>query len=635
MEPRGSTRVGLVAGVSLALGLGLLVFLWWTSRGEPERGTLARAPSAEPPQAPAPAEPVLSAPPLLEPRANASGPRAGELERAVWVEGQVLFAPGTPADEAAFVLARGNKEFDDGSLYRAPVAADGSFRVAFAERSKTGWLLLEARYGYLKENYRWKKGSVHPLLEPQLGGCLEGRVVAPAGDVGFVGGRLSCASSSDAASHEPAAVELRQALTFAFCGLAPGRARLRYEGGRLWAGELAVEVEPGIAHAVELELRLGAVLAGRVLDARRRPLSGVDLNASGDGEGGSFWRSLQSARDGDFRLCVPPGSTRLVASLAGHGDVELACDALAAGEVRTGLDFVFASEASLAGRVTWPDGKPAWPCAVMLETDERSSRNWVMPNVGTDGRFRAENLGVGPFSVRASARSTRGLAALSSPEWIAVARHVPADTTDLELVLALAPVAPPAGARVRVHGRVWIGGRPAARAFLSGRARGVEADEPSCRSAEDGSYELLLAPGAYQIGVADAEASVHEWLAVEVPRVKAFEHDLRLAVGRVSGRVFAADGSALAGVRVQAQETSATTKVSGWASTLSDGRGLYELLLPAATYELSAGGRGIDTDPAPSFALARLSEVVVTSGTELRGIDFELQPGAVLEGVTR
>lgn len=142
---------------------------------------------AEDPIALAPASPLASAEPelaapetILEPRESTAGIRADELARAVWVEGQVLFPAGTPLDEEAFVEARG-REFGDGSRQRARVDGDGRFRVALSERSKTGWLVLSARYAYLEKNYRWKRSDTTPIvLTPRLGGRIEGKLVPPA-----------------------------------------------------------------------------------------------------------------------------------------------------------------------------------------------------------------------------------------------------------------------------------------------------------------------------------------------------------------------------------------------------------------------------------------------------------------------
>src|SRR5262249_51611067 len=135
---------------------------------------------------------ALAAPPSTDARASAgelapartpiASPREAELARAHWVEGRVLFPPGTPADEKAVVVARG-KKFADGGNHRVEVAPDGRFRVAFSEKTLSGQLTLEARYVYLAKLGRWsaKEPDAPVTLEPVLGARIEGRLVLPAG----------------------------------------------------------------------------------------------------------------------------------------------------------------------------------------------------------------------------------------------------------------------------------------------------------------------------------------------------------------------------------------------------------------------------------------------------------------------
>src|SRR6185503_20334735 len=88
-------------------------------------------------------------------RREAATSKDVELALAQWIDGRVLFPAGTPDDEQVFVTADG-RDFADDSDHRVAVARDGSFRVAFSEKTRLGHFELEARYLYLGEIVRWK-----------------------------------------------------------------------------------------------------------------------------------------------------------------------------------------------------------------------------------------------------------------------------------------------------------------------------------------------------------------------------------------------------------------------------------------------------------------------------------------------
>src|SRR5688572_15016170 len=124
-------------------------------------------------------------------RREAATGHEAELARAHWVHGRVLFPAGTPDDERAFVVADG-RPFEDGSRHRVAVGPDGTFRVAFSEKTRAGHFELEARYLYMEESVRWKAGaSAEIVLAPALGARIAGRVLPlPGTDAAAIGGKL-------------------------------------------------------------------------------------------------------------------------------------------------------------------------------------------------------------------------------------------------------------------------------------------------------------------------------------------------------------------------------------------------------------------------------------------------------------
>ena len=137
--------------------------LWLAARGAGRERAAARPPAPamrdagpeeeSPELAGALAAPVeIAAPAPLDEqpaRVAVASERDAELARGLWVEGRVVFPPGTPPDERVEVVARGRK-LKHGPPHAVRVAEDGSFRVAFGAGTKSGRLELKARYLYLE-----------------------------------------------------------------------------------------------------------------------------------------------------------------------------------------------------------------------------------------------------------------------------------------------------------------------------------------------------------------------------------------------------------------------------------------------------------------------------------------------------
>lgn len=319
-----------------------------------------------------------------------------ELARATWIEGRVLFPPGTPADERAFVRAMG-KEFARGGRHRAAVAADGSFRVAFAEGSKAGKLRLEARYLYLEQLAPWKTKTGEPVtLAPRLGGRIEGRVVWPQGSAPDESGRVFAAESLFG--------ERSCALTpdsrFAFGALDPAEPRtLRYEGARHLAQSEPVTIVAGTTISIELEARAGVVLAGSVHDDAGKPVAKALVALQGQ----SDWNST-SAADGSFRLVVDPGPCSLWVSARDHEERTVDLGNLVVGADRSGIEVLLSRGGVVAGRVQWPDGTPAHGAVVSITQMRGEFFEGNGSALSTaEGSFEVAGLGQGPFRLYAQA----------------------------------------------------------------------------------------------------------------------------------------------------------------------------------------------------------------------------------------
>ena len=657
----------LVALLALVAVLGIV--LWRVGSSGPRRSAAAQvyvdAPSQERTSAvelvapaategadahPSPSEATARAPAREE---TSSAEREAELARAQWVEGRVTFPPGTPPDEELFVTADG-RDFEDGSNQRVRVGRDGSFRVAFSEKTRSGRLVLEGRYLYLPDVVRWKPDAPQPVvLEPRLGGRILARIVAPSGvDAGRIGGvlRLSVNRSESGGPwyEERGKQPLAADSATAFDALAPGQElTLLYDGDAFVGRSAPVAVEAGKAHAIEIALRRGVVLAGGVRDEQRAPLAGVEVNARAEGRVALSLdgkRHAETAADGSFRLpALVPGKLDLEAELEGYVPAHLELGKLEEGVERTDLELVLARGGSISGVVRWPDGTPAEASVeASPHMDPRSllrrpDFDPIEAKCDADGRFRITGLSEGAYLVRASATKTdvvqetskltgRQLEKKKRAKWSAERDGVTADSGELDLVLSAGLVI--SGRVLDDRGvplsefRVWANRVRDDGAFLFGNA------EPSrlYRDA-DGSFALEgLEPGTWRLyASSDGHAGV-EGVVIEVPAAAPVELVLPREA-RVSGVVLDAGGAPCAGAEVKEVRSGAglIRSLGDDEDNRTDAQGRFELGgFPTGRIVLVASGSA----GAPSEPL----ELELVAGETHGGLVLHLRPGATLVG---
>lgn len=630
---------------ALAVGGGLL---WLVSPARDGRRAVARAgPSAASDAAPARSETgALAAPPLSstsaesaadetppasvapedEPGARrvAATPYEEELARAQWVEGRVVFPPGTPLDEQAFVTAQG-KDFEHGPDQRAEVGADGRFRVAFSEKARGGWLSLEARYLYLEENVRWKgSGADEPIaLEPELGGRISGRLVAPAGaDPARIGGWVHAHGGAVTIGTDP---------VFAFGALpCDTEHRVTYYGEQWFGASDELEVEAGRTSDVVVALQPAVTLNGFVRDEAGAPLADVSVVATV--ESGSGWSSgdhgaAQSHPDGSFRLGgLAPGDVTLNARLKGYIDTSLELGAFALGQAREGIALVLSSGNKIAGRVLWPDGSPAeaW---ISIEAVSEVPSPAIAVRAGADGTFHATGLGQGPFHVGARATKTedevtvgeltgRELKKKRRTTWTAERADVMPGGAELVLTL---------GTGLGLEGRVVDDlGAPVVSFRLRAERQGESesdsdfGDSVASRFRDDEGRFLLqgLTPGDWRLTV---DAAGHA--SPSAVRFRMPDAGPQLIVvpreALVTGVVLDSRGEPVSGAQVRADQG---------ADDETDKQGVFKLRgLPAGPTQLTATGPG----GAPSPPL----QVELVQGSTVEGLVLHLRPGARIHGV--
>ena len=424
---------------------------------EPEEAGLERAPeipSGERSTAPVEAQ---ADDPATE------GPDPSELEAAWWVEGRVLIPEGTPADEALEVEAVGRR-FSDRSPHRAKVAADGSFRAAFHEKSRRGRLRLHGRYLYLPETVRIdvREPPADLVLEPLLGGCIVGTLSLPANAPGgpeTAEGTVVELTGFEQ-NREDSSVPLRRAaeidgdLGFVLGGLPARREYSVYMRPESYVqiGTGDLRVEAGGVRAVRLELQVGVRLTGRVVDEQGEAVPGVLVHAGTDDlpfslfdRGGS---EVESDEDGRFDARgVAPGDVGLYAHPDGYKAAQWWGDSLSDGEHRDGIQLVLGRGAGLAGRVQWPDGSPARGAVIELVGEDVEGPDFgsmePLVTAAADGSFEVTGLEAGTYLLRARARpelpegevDERGRRKRWGAFWHAELKGIPVPARDLLLVL--------------------------------------------------------------------------------------------------------------------------------------------------------------------------------------------------------
>ena len=376
-----------------------------------------------------------------------------ELRDAIWVEGRVILPEGTPPGERVEIVARG-KPFPTRAPYRAPPAADGSFRVAFAPGTTAGLLLLDARFLYLEQEpvVHMEKLPREVVLEPKLGAVICGRLILRSADPEMrraldralvrVSGNIE-----GKGFQTPGAVErsskISSAYTFEFAGLPPA---LVYQlgldlddfGSQVRNG---VTVAPGQVTDVELEVLAGATVRGRVVDERGMALPGVRVGCLSQLR---TWVSKKgpsatSSSDGSFEIAgIYPGRVTLLADTEGTNNVWIDLGELGDNEIRSGVEVVLTRKLPITGLVQWPDGSPAAGCSVShtFSVNLGKSRTFGERELvcGPDGKFQITDSGEGAIALTATLRPKfEGKPIVE--EWVAHLEGVEPGTEGLVLIL--------------------------------------------------------------------------------------------------------------------------------------------------------------------------------------------------------
>ncbi len=469
-----------------------------------------------------------------QPARSVAPPRASEEKTlvipddAIWINGRVIFPPGTPSDEEVRIVARG-RSFPGTNRRRThevDANPDGSFRVAFAPGTLTGSVWLEAHYLYVSGDFQFdaQDPPEQILLEPEVGGRLLVTVTlplgSPPGDLDGIGMRAMILDSSRNMTYHARAVNEHEGSVFELPALAPGHSVL-VSVSSPFDTDNDIEVEGLRAREtreISLTLKAGVHLTGLIIDESGTPLRGARVYGQtviATMGSDPLYESVKTQSNADGRFSfrgVKPGKIIVHAIHKGHTTASLELGVLQDGMERLDLVLSLTRGTTVAGRVEDDRGTPLEKFRVVLSEsrlgnesafDKLRHRDVARSFKSTDGTFELEDVPPGSWDAVATAGGHTPMKA--------VRVDVPHSG---DLVLAVKRDATVSGVVVDPEGR------PVERATVEAQRRLGRSLRVGTRlrrrSKADGSFRLTLTSGTHELHASHAGYADSDTLTLDV-----------------------------------------------------------------------------------------------------------------------
>ena len=398
---------------------------------------------------------------------------------------------------------------------------------------------------------------------------------------------------------------------FLLAGLPEGRHELEVRHPRYnWQRQ---EVEVGEdSPSLQVVLRGGGAVEGRVLDAAGLPLSGAQVRFDKQARRDRHRYQASSDADGRFELDgMALGSYQVTATRPGYGPTRLPDEVTVDGAV-DGIEIVLRPGVEIVGRVKGLDFEAL--AAVEVEADD--GRGGLYPAVvDYEGNYRVGDLAPGVWTVRGRLEGGRRQVEAR----LAIAEGERQGHRDLEF-----------GGGLTLEGQVLLGGEPLPRTWVALRGASEEI-ERNVTSDYRGRFRFAdLVVGAYRLSLSNSrEMLVHN---EEIELVQDRHLVLDLAAAEVRGRVTDEEGQGIheARVRLQQMHGEGFEEPGSMITVATDTSGRFHLArVSAGTYTLrvETSGRVPWRQPLTVTAGDSIGPLdIVLDATE--GVGLEVRCGA-------
>lgn len=525
------------------------------------------------------------------------------LERAAIVAGRVVDGSGAGVAGATVSVeseagTHGMATRDDGSFVDGTVSP-GTVRLqASAEGLRTTEpTVLDVAAGE-------RRDGVRLVLEP--GGTVAGRVTGPNGEP--IAGAV--VRTRGHWPHGPLEARTDEAGRYRIGGLPLGTVAVRADHPDHVEASGEATIEPAGAGSAEVQLdlvlRQGLSVSGRVIDERGEPVAGAEVSLLDDPRYGPA-KPVATAEDGSFRVTgLSPGFWRPQVAKEGLTQADPHARVEVTGPL-SGLELRMVRGAVIAGRVRGLE-RSEIPRVRMTAAPLSHPGPWLSGHLDDEGGYSIDGAGPGAWRVTAT---VPGGGSVGDQRYAAGEVELAAGEREARLDLDLS-------GRVVLGGRVTLGGEPVAGAMVM-----VGGLEPSrvvmTRTGADGGFRVpRLAPGRHSLTVVGLDPAFRHVLEVDLDG----DHEvpIELVESEVAGRVVDAEtGATLGGATVELSPASASGAQA--ANTDVDGRFLLPRVAPGdyllhverdgyarGHRELTVGPEGIE---GLEVALAPAGEVVI------------------------
>jgi len=445
--------------------------------------------------------------------------------------------------------------------------------------------------------------------------------------------------------------------SFHLQGVFPGEWMVTVEAEGYSTPEDSVSVTIPITVPIELTLLRGAAVAGVVLDPFGKAVADASVVTQQGGQGNPFnfrgGEDTKTDADGRFTFDgLSPEGLSLVASHSDWASSEAVAVEATAGGSTDDVVIPLRVGAVITGEVFDENGEPDAGQNVSAGSQAMGGFGGGQNSQVTDsaGRFRFEHVTPGQVVVTAMPREEDIIEAMEKAGGDETAmlnfmgqmrmeRVEVKDGEEVHVVLGAKPKDP-----VKVTGRVTEAGSPLTETQIIVIEEGGSIMEglKATTTDADGRYEVTVdRPGDFVFNVdMDGGGGTGIPFFVDVPEQPDYQHDLVLPLGKISGHVFAPDGSPAGGVSIKVSQMGGVFGLEDFnmmtnSATTADGSYEFEHLSPGK-YSLQVGGMGTFFDGTADKYGAEVVDGIELGEDELvDDIDVHLSAPGKLTGTVR